>query len=140
MRRKVHAPSLDRNKTTHTPRLQGRETRAGLCTQEPALHPLGWEEKVILVLKIKENQNMRMGEAERHRSGVGPAVAWVWVVRGRAQRVRVVEGPTVFCAAQVMSQQLGASYRQPLLAAELAPSSSREEQSGDHFPHPKQAR
>lgn len=60
--------------------------------------------------------------------------------RGRAQRVWVVEGPTAFCAAQVMSQQLSASYRQPLLAAGLAPSFSREEQSGDRFPHPKQAR
>lgn len=44
-----------------------------------------------------------MGDAEGHRSGVRPVVAQVWGVRGRAQRVRVVERPTVACAAQVMS-------------------------------------
>lgn len=67
------------------PRLQGRGAGAVLCTQEPALHRLGWEEKMVLVLKIKENWSVRMGDAEGHRSGVRPAVAQVWGVRGRAQ-------------------------------------------------------
>lgn len=74
---KVHALFSDRSKTACTPRLQGRGAGAGLCTREPALHRLGWEERMVLVLKIKENWSVRMGEAEQHRSGTGPAVTQV---------------------------------------------------------------
>lgn len=86
-----------------TPGLQGRGAGAVLCTWEPALHCLGREERMVLVLKITENWSVRMRDAEVHRSGVGRAVAQFWGVRGRVQWVRVVERPTAFYAAQVMS-------------------------------------
>lgn len=101
--RKAHAAFLGRNKTACTLRLQGREAGAVHCAWEPALHCLGWVKRIVLVLKVKENWSERMGEAEGCCSGVRPAVAQAWAVGGRAQWVSVVERPTAFYAAQVMS-------------------------------------
>lgn len=58
-------------------RLQGRGAGAVLCTWEPALHHLGWEERTVLVIKIKEKWSVEMGDSEGHHSGLGSAATQV---------------------------------------------------------------